>query len=470
MDAREDEMRAGLRRLAEGTESEVDVAAVIEGGDRLRRRRWGGWAAVGVAAVMVAALVVWPALVGRPVTAIPDPASSPAPVQPVASGVVLGFTEWDPHLVYDEVRIDVLWTGETLAVDVAAGAPNGPPEVTGSYETPAGRYWSTRVTEDLMVAVIPERVASVTTVGVVEEPVDSAPLPGLEMTAVAVQRTDTQGEVTGLTWQALDGVVRSSVGEVVSAELVYPGGRLVVYRDEALQVWGYIDHVNGDRQTKPLDTEPVGTMVGLSATSQGEYYLNSMAIGFLPPGGTEPAFTFPHEGISWTSAVLGDTGQIVFLVKADRIKHGRAMVDSIAYTDSSGERVTYDPYPSRERVTPRPHVEATCQPMNADLLAAANRAGKVGRQARFVTGHMVQATPQWWLVAVEAEISDPDYATANGLDDNNLMAFATNAPSGGSDWVPLGRQADWDGTTPTGENLPLWREYRLIALGCAGPG
>lgn len=263
----------------------------------------------------------------------------------------------------------------------------------------------------------------------------------------------------------------SSAGGEVAAELVYENGRVVVFRDEARGVWGYRDYANDVQQTMPLGTEPVGSLLGLAATVDGEYFLDSTAIGLLPAGGTDPEFTFPHDGINWTSAALGDTGQIVFLVTAERVRQGVAMVDSILYTNPSGERVSYRPSLS-QTTGPEPQTppSVTCEPLGTDLLSAANQAGELDDRALFVDGQMVQATGDWWFVAVKADVTDSEYAKASGINDQDLMAFATNAPSGGSDWIPLGTRADWDGTTPTGESIPEWRNYRLSALGCAGPG
>ena len=111
-----------------------------------------------------------------------------------------------------------------------------------------------------------------------------------------------------------------SASGTVSAELSYPGGRVEVWRDHVRGVWGYHDYANDTHTTMPLDTLPVGSIVGLAGTAEGDYFLRLTAIGLLPPGGTNPEFELPHDGITWTAADLRDTGQVVFLVKADRIR------------------------------------------------------------------------------------------------------------------------------------------------------
>lgn len=349
MDVIEEQVCEGLQRLADPVEAEVDLETVIAGGQRLRRGRRGGWAIAGVAAASVAVLLAWPAIIGGSVPAVPAPVATPTPpvessAQPVSDRVVLEFSQWDPSLGYDQVEIEVVRTGDNLAVGVTAGSEDAP-EATGSYTSNAGEFWSVPVADDLVVALIPDRTSSVTSVGGGWEPVDSGWLSGVELTAVAVQRDSGNEDFGGLTWQSADGEVHSSKGNAASAVLSYAGGTVVVYRDEALQVWGYIDRANGDSEAKPLDTEPVATLAGLSATSEGDYFVDFVAVGFLPPGGTDPELVLTQDNITWTSEPLGNTGQLAILAVADRIKQGQPLVESITYTDTEGKRVTYNPYP-----------------------------------------------------------------------------------------------------------------------------
>ena len=107
-----------------------------------------------------------------------------------------------------------------------------------------------------------------------------------------------------------------------------------------------------------------------------------------------------------------------------------------------------------------------CEPLGAALLTDAERAGNVGGTVRFVSGQMVKTTQGWWLLAVKAQVDDPEYARVNGIDKDGLMAFATDAPGGGSHWIPLSDQAQWDGTTATGARITDWVAYRERALDC----
>lgn len=113
-----------------------------------------------------------------------------------------------------------------------------------------------------------------------------------------------------------------------------------------------------------------------------------------------------------------------------------------------------------------------CVALSKTLLRDANNVGNVGGDARYVSGRMVKAGHGWWFVAVKAEINNPESKNVNGINDEGLMAFVTNAPSGGSRWVPLSDMAEsdeerkWDGVTPTGDRIPGWRDYREAALNC----
>lgn len=130
---------------------------------------------------------------------------------------------------------------------------------------------------------------------------------------------------------------------------------------------------------------------------------------------------------------------------------------------------TAGPGTASPSTTPTPSagpITARCRPASRSVLVSANDVGNVGGYARFVSGQMVKADHGWWMVAVKAEVTNPEYRNVNGINDEGLMAFATDEPSGDSHWIPLSDQAEWDGETPTGEVLPRWSEYRAAALDC----
>lgn len=111
---------------------------------------------------------------------------------------------------------------------------------------------------------------------------------------------------------------------------------------------------------------------------------------------------------------------------------------------------------------------AKCVPLSRSLLQEANERGNLGRAARFTSGQMVEAGDHWWFLAVRAT-TEPGYEKVNGIR-NGRMAFVTNQPSGGSAWVPLSdalvQSGDWDGTLPSGYQIPNWEAFRAAALKC----
>lgn len=131
-----------------------------------------------------------------------------------------------------------------------------------------------------------------------------------------------------------------------------------------------------------------------------------------------------------------------------------------------------EPTPSTAATVGPIQDEVECVALSKSLLSDANYLGNVGGYARFVSGQMVKAGRGWWFIAVKARISHPEYKNVNGINDEGLMAFVTNVPSGGSRWVPLSDRAlwdderKWDGVTPTGERILGWRDYREAALNC----
>ncbi len=119
--------------------------------------------------------------------------------------------------------------------------------------------------------------------------------------------------------------------------------------------------------------------------------------------------------------------------------------------------------------TQAPTSSPACSPIDSELLRGLNEATNVGGYVRFVEGQMIHAAGDWWLIAGKAQIDNPEYKNVNGINDDGLLAFASNAPAGGRNWVRLSDEAEWDGTTSTGETITNWRELRTAVLGCARP-
>lgn len=140
----------------------------------------------------------------------------------------------------------------------------------------------------------------------------------------------------------------------------------------------------------------------------------------------------------------------------------------ISATPAPAPTITVDlPVPSTP--TPAPTSSLACSPVDSELLRGLDEAANVGGYVRFVEGQMIHAIGNWWLIAGKAQIDDPEYRNVNGINDEGLLAFASNAPAGGRNWVRLSNTAEWDGTTPTGETITNWRELRTAVLDCVRP-
>lgn len=322
---------------------------------RSRASRWLG-AGVAAAAIAAAAFLLVPAALGPGLPAVPAPGSTPGqewtpPAPDREESATLRFDSYDPSdLTYGSIRARLYSVDGTLGLDVDAARADGTDYLRASYTVDGEGFWSSEVSSGLALALVPGRPESVISLDYLGDRVDSHEFGEFGRTLVAIQTGQADGPLVGLIWQGADGVVHNSFDRVVpSADLDYPAGQgapagtVTVFLDERLGVWGYIERMNDDRRALPLSTAPVGSIYNLSATSEGEYYYDNHVIGLLPPGGTDPVLVFTQDGVHQTSAALGGTGQIVFLAVAEGIKQGQPLIESVAYTDAAGKRVSYDP-------------------------------------------------------------------------------------------------------------------------------
>lgn len=299
------------------------------------------------AAVLVVLGLVWAALrpvplVGLPVAPVTEPVT-------VVDSAILGF-DVDDSLPYESAQVTVSVADGRLHIELAATRRGAAARSVGSFTAPEGRYWSTVVDRDLAVAILPGRAADVISLSPFDT-VQSAYLSTTGLTAVAVER-DRDADFRGLIWREGD-AFRDSLGTPVASAQVAVGGpvdpgttrpSLTVLRDEGLGVWGWVDGASGDGTVRPLTSEPLGSLMELSATAgSGEDFTDVSWIGFLPAGGSDPSPAVASAGISWGSAPVGDSGRVAILVTARSIRKGDSPVTSVTYTDAAGQRVTYIP-------------------------------------------------------------------------------------------------------------------------------
>lgn len=332
----EDRLRSGLKELAEPVDAHVDTDAAVAGGNRLRRARTARWTSGGVVVAVLVGVLAWNGLAGRQVVAVPDPLTTTTPA-PRPPSVLLAFPVSDPPQAWTGAILSATRTGERLTIEVARVHPNGEEGVRHTYTATAGEFWSVPVEDDLVVALLPNPVVGVASLPGWEVSVNDAL--DIGMTAVGVQRSDpTAGAYGGLVWRGANFDVHDSEGSVVPSAVLDAGDRgLIVFRDEALAVWGYLDTYNDINAAMPLTTEPVGTVYDLAKNPEGEF----TEIGFLPAGGRNPKLAV-RAGATWGSGVLGDSGRVAYLVFGVNPAI-TPMVTSVAYTDANGKRMTYRP-------------------------------------------------------------------------------------------------------------------------------
>jgi len=333
----EERLRAGLHELAEPVDAHVDADAALAGGERLRRGRLARWASGGVALAALVGVLAWNGLSWRQVVAIPDPITAPTSA-PRAPALALLFQQTDPPQTWTGANVRVVRTGDRLTVEVARIHANGDEGASRTYTTAAGEFWSVPIDDDLVVALIPNPVISVGSLPGWEVSVNNG-LEELGMTAVGLQRSDpAAGAYGGLVWRGANFDVHDNEGAVVPSAVLRAGDRsVIVFRDESLGLWGYLDAYNEDHAALPMATEPTGTVYDLAKNPEGEF----TEIGFLPVGGRNPKLTV-RDGARWGSAVVGDSGRVAFIVFAVN-PAGAPLVTSVTYTDASGKRLTYQP-------------------------------------------------------------------------------------------------------------------------------
>lgn len=333
----EERLRAGLRELAEPMDSHVDTDAALAGGDRLRRGRITRWASVGVAVAALVGVLAWNGLPLRQVVAIPDPVATPT-TAPRGPSAMLSFPVSDPPQTWTGARVSVVKTGDRFTVELARVHANGDEGASHTYTTAAGDFWSVPVDGDLVVAVIPNPVTSVASIAGWDVSVNDG-LEDLGITVVGVQRSNpAAGAYGGLVWRGANFDVHNSVGTAVPSAVLRAGDRsVIVFRDERLGVWGYLDAYNEDHAALPIATEPVKTVYDLAKNPEGEV----TEIGFLPDGGRDPKLTV-RNGATWGSAAVGDSGRVAYIVFAVN-PATTPLVTSVAYTDANGKRMTYQP-------------------------------------------------------------------------------------------------------------------------------
>jgi len=309
------------------------------------RRRVAGvrWLAAAAALVVAAGLLSWVLRPGPPIAGIPGPAPTVSIITAEATAQ-LSFNQ-DESLPYAAAQIQVDRHDQTLTITASATKDGKKATSLGSFTGHAGILWSLSVDKDLQLALLPGNAEEVISLG--GGAVHLEYLGGVGMTAVAVEHDI--GAAQGLIWRGDDDRVRDSSGRIIpSATLTtrpFPATEtlpVTVFEDENLNLWGYFDQRNDARGTGPLDTEPIGTLKGLGATSNGGYFEEATFIGVLPTGGTDPELD-TQDGVVWDSAPIGDTGRIAILVNADRVKARQTGVRSITYTDQDGTRQTYEP-------------------------------------------------------------------------------------------------------------------------------
>ncbi|HQZ86457.1 MAG TPA: hypothetical protein PLB21_12635 [Actinomycetota bacterium] len=129
---------------------------------------------------------------------------------------------------------------------VSAVGPDSEVHDLGTHRGEAGGFWSTPAERRLTVVVLPGEADQVTDARRTSEMVHSAYLPEVGLTVAAMQPATAASGPDAMLWQEPGGQLRNSHGRVVpSAALSVSDAvstrAIVVFRDDDLGVWGFID-------------------------------------------------------------------------------------------------------------------------------------------------------------------------------------------------------------------------------------
>lgn len=353
MNHTEQRLREGLGYLGAPVRSDVDLAAVIAKGTRLRRRRQAGWTAL--AALVVAAAVALPVsgllrLGSTPVTVMgtpaPVPTASPATKASATIDLSEGFTMNGAASPYSSLAVTVTREGAGYAASFDVTTAD---DKTLSYEgstTPnkALLHQFPRLAVSL-IAALPSWRQSVYRPaidgGVVSREV-ALPTLGVIVTVDLSEADDAK--IAGLVWQDTSGVVRNDRGtELSSTKLGVSTGVDEVYYDQGL------DAVFFRPAGADLISDALGAQAGIMRVSSvwkssaGYKYAE---LGLLPEDAKNLLPTPVKNGTDYTIGKLDGSGRVVLILhgKASRADKGRLLI-RLAYTDANGHRVVdTDPY------------------------------------------------------------------------------------------------------------------------------
>ncbi len=321
-------------------DNEELIAGVLAAtGDTRPHRGTLKWLAA-AAAVVLAVGVTWGITrSGAPVGGIPATASS-SPAITGQAKVTLDF-DTDTSLPYQSATLDVRRDNQNLTITAGAAKDDKPTIMLDTTESHADTVWSVSVDNDLQLALLPGDADQITSLsgGIVH----SQWLPSVAMTAVAVEHEGNPAQQ--LIWRDTNQQIRNSLGHTLpSATLTTEqgNGSVVVFEDPQLAVWGYLDVNNDIRSTARLDTEPIRSIRGLSATNDGNDFVDATWLIVLPTGATHPRLD-TEKGTTWDAAPIGNTGRTAILIHSDRVKAGHTGINTVSYTDQIGQTHTYAP-------------------------------------------------------------------------------------------------------------------------------
>lgn len=333
----EDHLRDGLRELADGGSSTVNVGRVIASGEARLRARRARQLIAGMAAATAVGMVSWYAVAPHPTTVTPAPYATPPMADATTSA---SFTVRDSGTsVSHWVRVTAVPEGARVRLRVTVQTQGGT-SVNEEYTVPAGRYAAIKVHDRLAVAMIPQATRGVTSPGPLEAILQQS-LPQAGLTLVTMWAPRTAADLPRpLIWRGPDGTVRNSLGRVVpSGQLSIPAGTVTVFDDPALHAWG----VFGEQpQSQPATSaDPLRAEVRLYVRGLGR-----AAVGLLPEGASGVNLIPTTRNDDFTFATMPD-GRVWYLVQSrksvDADAGPRRLVKSISYTDASGRRISYRP-------------------------------------------------------------------------------------------------------------------------------